>query len=134
MKDQHLFDGLKALAESAFPKRCNSCGHHFETAEQFLLETQRVRANISGLKQSYDDNDASIVEVYRNCSCGSTLMDFFSDRRDISEQGLKRREIFGQLLDELVSKGWEKDLARSELLKFMRGEENTLLESKSLTK
>jgi hypothetical protein len=123
-----IFAGLKALAESAFPKHCRNCGRVFQTAEQFLFETERVDRVRSGLKQSWDDNDATIVEVYRNCLCGSTLMDFFSDRRDYSEAGLRRRERFGQLIDQLVAHGVEKDVARAELLKILRGQKSELID------
>jgi hypothetical protein len=123
-----LFAGLKALAESAFPKHCNTCGRAFETAEQFLRETQQIRADRSGLKQSYDDNDDSILEVYRNCPCGSTLMDFFSDRRDRSEAGLQRRAKFAKVMDQIMARGVEQTAARNELLKFVRGEKSELIE------
>ena len=82
---------------------------------------------MSGLKQSMDDIDNTIVEVYRNCPCGSTLMDFFSDRRDISDSGLRRREKFAELLAYLIEKGWETQLARTELIKVLRGEKSELL-------
>lgn len=127
-KDKDLFAGLKALAESAFPKRCRNCGRVFEDAEQFLYETKHIDQSRSGLKQSWDDNDATIVEVYRNCLCGSTLMDFFSDRRDLSEFGIKRRDKFGKLVEQLVTRGWSNDLARTELLKLLRGEHSELIE------
>lgn len=127
-KDKDLFAGLKALAESAFPKRCRNCGRVFETAEQFLYETKHIDQSRSGLKQSRDDNDATIVEVYRNCLCGSTLMDFFSDRRDLSEVGLRRRDKFNKLIEQLVARGWSQQLARSELLKILRGEGSELIE------
>ncbi len=125
--DATLFAGLQALAESAFPKRCSTCGRVFESARQFMLETEEIRRGQTGLKQSLDDNDRTIVEVFRNCPCGSTLMDFFSDRRDLSEAGLKRREKFGQLLDQLVARGLDGAVARTELLKVLRGEGSELL-------
>jgi hypothetical protein len=126
IKDElEIFKGLKALSESAFPKRCGNCGRVFETSEQYIRETEKV--SDSGLKESYDDDDTPILEVYRNCICGSTLMDFFSDRRDLSEKGLKRRAIFQKVLDILAQKGIETPVARAELLKFMRSGESELL-------
>lgn len=125
--NEALFRGLQALAQSAFPKKCPSCNRQFETAEEFIKETQAIRKDVSGLKQSLDDDDKTIVEVYRNCPCGSTLMDFFSDRRDLSEAGLKRREKFGQLLDHLIRQGWEREVARLELIKVLRGGKSELL-------
>ena len=126
-QNEALFAGLQALAKSAFPKKCQSCARLFESAEQFIRETQAIRQNVSGLKQSIDDDDKAIVEVYRNCPCGSTLMDFFSDRRDLSDVGLKRREKFGQLLDHLIAQGWEREVGRLELIKVLRGEKSELL-------
>ncbi len=119
-----LFAGLRALAESAFPKHCRNCGRTFDTAEEFLRETRQIGQDRTGLKQGKDDDDVTIVEVYRNCPCGSTLMDFFSDRRDRSEAGLRRREKFGKLVEQLLSIGWSRDLARTELLKVLRGEKS----------
>jgi hypothetical protein len=119
---QEFFSGLKALAESAFPKRCTSCGKTFETAEQFIEETRTIRPDITGLKQSWDDDDVTIVEVYRNCTCGSTLMDFFSDRRDVSDVGAHRRVLFDQLLPALEGKGLSRFESRHYLLRVLRGQ------------
>ncbi|MGZ3235955.1 MAG: hypothetical protein ACXU8A_01100 [Burkholderiaceae bacterium] len=126
--DDSLFKGLKLLAESAFPKHCKNCGRTFETAEAFLRETQQISQDRTGLKQSWDDNDVTIVEVYRNCPCGSTLMDFFSDRRDYSEAGLQRREKFEKLIVQLISYGLTRDIARAELIKVLRGQVSEVLD------
>lgn len=118
-----LFSGLKALAEAAFPKRCSGCGRVFENAAQFLTETEALRQGVSGLKQSVDDDASTIVEVYRNCSCGSTLMDFFNNRRDASEAGLHRRELFEKVIGHLEkSKGMTRAEGRLYVLRMMRGE------------
>lgn len=117
-----FFEGLKALAESAFPKQCRNCGKMFLTADQFIAETEAIRQGTTGLKQSVDDDDMTIVEVYRNCTCGSTLMDFFSDRRDVSEGGKKRRDQFDGLLPHLQEKGLSYTEARDCLLRLLRGQ------------
>ncbi len=124
---EDLFAGLNALAESAFPKLCRTCGREFATVEQYLRETESLRAGASGLKQSEDDDGKVIVEVYRNCPCGSTLMDFFGDRRDLSPRGLERRERFESLLAHLESQGLERGVARVELLKVLHGQGSDLL-------
>ena len=122
-----IFQGLKALSESSFPKRCGNCGRMYATSEQYLKETEKL-GNDSGLKAIYDDDDDKpILEVYRNCVCGSTLMDFFSDRRDLSERGLRRREIFQKVLDFLVQQGIPTQVGREELLKFMKSGESDVL-------
>lgn len=125
MEEQIFFDGLQALAASAFPKHCNNCGRMFGTAADFIQQTQAVRSNMSGLKQSFDDDNIAIVEAYRNCICGSTLMDFFSDRRDISDAGNKRRQLFDKLLPHLQGKGMGKKAAREYLLGLLRGQQES---------
>ena len=121
-----LYAGLQALADSTFPKKCSSCGRAYETAEEFVAQTEAIQQK-SGLKQSIDDDDRPIVELYRNCVCGSTLMDFFDDRRDASESGLKRRKKFGELMDYLIERDIEAGTARAELLKVVRGQESEIL-------
>ncbi|MDZ5637032.1 MULTISPECIES: oxidoreductase [unclassified Janthinobacterium] len=122
MPDQLFFEGLRALAEAAFPKHCACCGRVFATADEFIGQTQAMRQNVSGLKQSFDDNNVAIVEVYRNCLCGSTLMDFFSDRRSTSEASQERRQLFARLLPLLMEKGMERAAAREYLLHVVRGQ------------
>lgn len=122
-----LFSGLRVLAESSFPKICPSCGKRFDTADQFIAETNALRTGQSGLKQAFDDDDKSIVEAFRNCVCGSTLMDFFSDRRDLTAEGLGRRKKFGELLEFLAENGLDKETARRELLKVVHGGTSEIL-------
>jgi hypothetical protein len=60
-----------------------------------------------------------MVELYRNCVCGSTLMDLFSDRRDNSPRGLERRQRFEKILGLLGTRGMAAEQARRELLSLM---------------
>ena len=122
-----LFAGLRQLAESAFPKRCRSCGRIYQNAAEFVASTQPVAPDRSGLKQSLDDNDCVIVELFRNCICGSTLMDCFDNRRDPTSAGALRRQHFQRLLEQLAAKGIEPKIARRELLKVMQGQASELL-------
>lgn len=124
---EELFRSLRALEEATFPKTCRTCGLSFEDAASFLRATQQVRADHSGLKASVDDDGAAIVEVFRNCVCGSTLLETFYDRRDPSPAGVKRRLRFGELLDKLVADGVDPVRAREELLKLMRGQAHDLI-------
>ncbi len=126
--DRCLLDGLQALADSAFPKRCNNCGRTFDSVRDFIAETVSVHNGISGAKASRGDNEEVIVELYRNCVCGSTLMDFFSDRRDQSESGLKRRQQFADLQQYLVARGVPDEQARKALLAVLRGGRSELLQ------
>ncbi len=127
-EDGSLLEGLQALADSAFPKVCRNCRRVYRTPEEYAASTLPVRQGASGLKESVDDDGHPILELYRNCVCGSTLMDFFSDRRATSESGHRRREAFERLLGQLVARGIERAAARAQLLKLMRGEASELLE------
>lgn len=126
---QHsLFARLRALEESAFPKTCANCGRKSRTHEEFLTATHPVRRDHTGLKQSYDDDGAVIVDVFRNCVCGSTLLESFHDRRDTSPAGQKRRARFAEMLSSLVAAGLSESVVRGELLLLMRGKPNRLVE------
>lgn len=119
--------GLTALLESSFPKKCAVCGREYLTAEQFLQETHDLPYAGSCLKESIEEDGTAIVEVFRNCICGSTLMDEFNNRRDTSERGRMRREKFERVLQQLVGKGLDEQVARTELIKLMHGHESTIL-------
>lgn len=121
-----LFAGLQALADSSFPKRCAACGRSFDSVEDYIEATAKVGGTRSGLKEGWDDEDKPLLEVYRNCPCGSTLMEFFSDRRDHSEPGQVQRARFDDLVATLEERGWSREEARAELLKVMRGQASRL--------
>lgn len=132
LTDESLYAGLQEIAAGAFPKQCRMCGRRYETAQDYITQTQRVGDGRSGLKQSRDDDGNVIVDLFRNCVCGSTLMDSFSDRRDNSEAGRKRRARFGELVESLAAKGLEREVARNELLKILRGDKSTMLRARPL--
>ena len=96
--------------------------------DDFLSQTKEISQK-SGLKQSYDDDDSTIVELYRNCVCDSTLMDLCSDRRDTSESVLQRRNKFSSLIAHLGKAGIDTGTARTELLKVMNGEISDILKN-----
>ncbi|MCG7869235.1 MAG: hypothetical protein JAY67_16125 [Candidatus Thiodiazotropha taylori] len=75
-----------------------------------------------------EEGDEPIVELYRNCICGSTLMEFFSDRRDTSDNGLRRRQLFDDLLAQLVEMDIAAEEARKELKQFIATGESELLQ------
>lgn len=132
-EDLEFYKGLSALPDSQFPKKCSSCGKTFSSVDEFLSETKKVGKN-NGLKSSYDDEDNNFVELFRNCTCGSTLLSAFSDRRNTHPQGLKNRELFGSLLSMLTKRGLADHLARAELIKFMNGQSSEVLEKMGFQK
>lgn len=125
--DPALVKGLRELAADSFPKRCASCGREFADAAEFLRETEALHGGRTGFKQSRDDDENVILELFRNCPCGSTLLEFFGNRRDESEKGAERRRHFLQLQDYLVAQGVEAQLARQEILKVLQGGDSALL-------
>ncbi|MBV8660007.1 MAG: hypothetical protein JO142_19480 [Burkholderiales bacterium] len=125
--DFDLAAGLNALVESSFPKRCNCCGRIYADAATFLRETHRIRPEHSGMRQSIGDFGEQIVEAFRNCECGSTLMDVFNDRRDLSPNGIVRRGIFNDLLAYLQTRGLTEQDAQTELKRVLKGGHSELL-------
>lgn len=91
-----------------------------------MLQTGRILGR-SGLKQSFDDDGRVIVELFRNCVCGSTMMDSFNNRRETSREGTLRRERFSELIELLLGEGMTRDVAHFELLKVLRGEQSDIL-------
>lgn len=124
-----LYSDLKSMAETDFPKHCKTCGRVYPDMQAYVDHTEHLRPGVSGLQQGLDEAYEPLVELYRNCACGSTLMNFFADRRDTSSAGLKRREQFQAVLEKLKRQGIEEEDAREALLRFMRGEESALLEN-----
>lgn len=126
--ERELFEGLQSLSDSAFPKTCKSCGKVYHSPASFF-EGSRPLENRTGLKASLDDDDRPIVEVFRNCECGSTLMDFFEDRRDATAKGLKRRAVFGRMMELLEKRGLAAGEARRELIGLMNGRPSEKIEA-----
>lgn len=128
---EEFLTGLQALAENAFPKCCANCGLMYNSVEEYIKKTKKI-ANKNSIK-AIEDEDCNFLELYRNCVCGSTLMDFFHDRRDLSERGLKRREAFGKVLQYLIDIGINPYTARVELLKLLRREPSNFFEEHNIS-
>lgn len=127
-----FYKELQTLVDTSFPKKCTKCGHVFETQEAFLEETIPVKdltfEDKSGLFALEGVGEATTIGVFRNCTCGTTLMADFHDRRDNSEAGQKRRNQFNSLLKTLMAHGMERLAARDELLHVLRGEHSDVIE------
>lgn len=125
-EDNNIYADLSALLSNAFPKRCPNCGEIYMDVDEFIARTAELKHH-SGLKESEDDDGSTLVELYRNCVCGSTLLDFFNDRRDRSQQGARRREAFGRLLQKIISRGIDEKTARRELLQVLHNGRSPLI-------
>lgn len=120
-----LYQGLQALVDAAFPKTCSKCGTSYPNLVAFLAGTYSTISS-SGLKQTEHGRSQPVVELYRNCHCGATMMEFFHDRRDDSESGVLVRAKFAQLLDLLQQTGLSLSTLRAELLRLLRGENSEI--------
>ncbi len=120
--EEEWHTGLRALDSSSFPKKCANCGRVFETALQYFQETMDVN-NDTGLRRFVADDTTVIVESFRNCPCGSTLMDNFTDRRNESAAGNARRKRFDRLKQSLIASGLDADTAHKQVLELIREEQ-----------
>ena len=127
-----FYKDLQTLVATSFPKKCTKCGLVYETHEAFLKNTIPVKdltfEDKSGLFALEGGGDATTIGVFRNCTCGTTLMADFHDRRDNSEAGQKRRDQFDSLLKALMDHGMDRLAARDELLHILRGEHSKVIE------
>lgn len=114
-----LYQGLRAIWETEFPKTCPKCRRVYHSFEEYLLDTRSLPES-SGLMGYEIGNTGQQVGLFRNCSCNTTILAFCHDRRDMSEQGCKRRELFGELMERLVDAGMSAQVARLRILKALR--------------
>lgn len=126
VRDERLYAGLQEIASGTFPKACAVCGRKYATIDDYVRQTGRVFGR-SGLKQTLDDDGRVVVELFRNCVCGSTLMDCFNNRRETSAEGTRRRQRFSELIELLIGEGMAREPAQQELLKVLRGEQSDIL-------
>jgi len=90
-----------------FPVTCGNCRKTYQTLEDFLNETHAIEEPPSPDTRLY---------VTRGCSCGELIRVPSENRRDFTEPGEKRRKIFGELHERLVTSGMPRDEARAKLL------------------
>ncbi len=121
-----IYEGLKALNKDMFPKVCGTCGEVFHSADDYVRKTRRL-FRASGF-QHRRLQEGGLLELYRNCRCGSTLLALFENRRDTTEMGQRRREQFQRILDQMVSMGWDRSIAREEVDRILSGQSSSLLE------
>ena len=133
MNSDELFDDLVALEQNSFPKKCSTCERVYENVEDFTAHTVQINGN-SGLKSAEGDEGETILELFRNCECGSTLLDFFADRRDMSRQGEKRRQSFDKVISHLLDNGIDETTARAELKYYLKHKKSKLLEQLNVFK
>ncbi|OZG71143.1 hypothetical protein BTA51_22465 [Hahella sp. CCB-MM4] len=126
-QDNALTSGLRSLAAYSFPKRCVCCGRVYQNIEEFVTQTVPCGLSGSGFKEVTEEDGEVVVEVFRNCACGSSLMEFCGDRRGHSDDSRKLRDRFDELVVMLQDKGIAVETAKVELRKLVNGQESVLL-------
>ncbi|MCC1497229.1 oxidoreductase [Alcanivorax sp. 1008] len=110
------------LQAESFPKHCRICGKVYEDQMQFLTQTTPVTYAPSSIREvaQEDGSHDLYLEVFRHCGCGATLMEFFHSRRDLSEDGITRRQLFDSMVKILEETGQTRQQARAALLERLK--------------
>jgi len=120
--EEDLFFGLREFSKSAFPKSCECCGKEYRNLVDFLSFTKPLSADSSGLKQEQDIEGHILVDLFRNCTCGSTMLEIFLNRRDVSVEGGLRRLQFQDKFEKFVAMACLAETGRDEWLRRLRGQ------------
>lgn len=119
-------DTLVAVANT-FPKACKSCGRVYRDAKAFIEQT--LPASIAkGIKPAHGNNGQEILEIFRNCHCGATLMSPFYSRRGSSGLASECRQQFDKLVTQMTLSGRTQEAAQGELRQVITGGYADILE------
>ena len=100
---------LASHYDDIFPKKCNNCKRVYHSIEQYKRETKT-------LKRKTTIFDAIGLQEYRNCVCGSTLIVWTQERRDVTDYGVARRKLFDECLEKILKiSSAEEDEVREKL-------------------
>ncbi|MBL1292870.1 MAG: CbiX/SirB N-terminal domain-containing protein [Thiotrichales bacterium] len=120
--------GLCGVVDDDFPKTCRNCGRTYQTMGEFIRDTVSTIAG-AGLKQGFTDDEQAIVELFRHCQCGSTLMSpGQKSRRGNSDLASECREQFDQLVAQMAAAGKTHESAREDLRQVITGGYGDILE------
>ncbi|MBL4852287.1 MAG: CbiX/SirB N-terminal domain-containing protein [Gammaproteobacteria bacterium] len=119
--------GLRSVADSDFPKTCRNCQRSYQTLSEFIRDTVSTTPE-TGLKQGFNDEEQAIVELLRNCQCGSILMSPVHSRRGNSDLASECREQFDQLVAQMAATGRTHESAREDLRQVITGGYGDILE------
>ncbi len=111
-----IFEGLSPIKDKIFPKTCAKCGTVYESLADFISQTDDL-PDSTGLQ--YFGEGQNSTALYRNCACQSTLIVLCNNRRDETDRGIKRREVFERLYQMLLKVNPDSKYCRDELLKLL---------------
>lgn len=119
--------GVRSAEDSGFPKTCRNCGRNYKTLGEFVRDTVSTTQG-AGLKQGFTDDEQAIVELFRNCQCGSTLMSAMHSRRGNSDLASECRDQFDKLVAQMAATGKTHESAREDLRQVITGGYGDILE------
>lgn len=119
LSHESFYRGLRAIWNTEFPKTCPKCARIYESFDECLVDTVTLPQS-TGLMGYETGEPGQQVGLFRNCVCGTTILAFCHDRRDMSPAGDQRRAMFGELLDRLMETGLSAHVARGRLLVALR--------------
>lgn len=117
---ENLLAKFRNLANEGFPHHC-ACGRSYKDLEDFLARTTSPHASSSGMVASLVGEGAEVVDLFRNCACGSTIMVIIQERRNFSRRTRYHRHLMQATMDACESAGVSHEQARGELLACIRG-------------
>lgn len=91
MNEDQLVELMRGYFAGLFPRDCATCGRHYATLRQYILETERISEAISydaELEDWVPDEPIGGVAL-ANCPCGSTLT--------LSTEGIPLDQVHGIL-------------------------------------
>lgn len=111
------------LEQNSFPRTCESCNKVYQSERDFFRDTTPVANDddSAGARIQANSKSGGYLEISRHCQCGAILMERFHSRRDLSEEGLRDRATFEDLLKAVEESGVERVEARAMLLDFLAG-------------
>ncbi|MCB1615455.1 MAG: hypothetical protein KDI30_05520 [Pseudomonadales bacterium] len=109
------------LEPDSFPKTCPMCNTVYSDEIDFFERTHSLPHVNSDIRPVEDENaDPQVyLEIYRNCNCGTTLMELFHCRREQTASENRKRLLFEILLDAMEAIGHKRKDARDILFEFM---------------
>ena len=114
------------LEQGSFPRTCESCKKVYPNELAFFQETTAIPApgDSARARIQVSGDNGGFLDIFRKCQCGATLMERFYSRRDLSEEGLRNRASFEDLLKAVEESGVERAEARGMLLDFLAGKQD----------
>lgn len=99
-----VFESASAATHAESPAAsCPACGRSFPSQTALLEQTVEVEGSTPG-------------QVRRKCPCGCVFSPPAPNQRDESPDGDRRRKVFGEILEQLLVSGMNRDQARRQLL------------------